>query len=54
MNTIDINEQDQGKRTGVLYPAIKVRTNKDGDVEFELFQNPWKLTHIIDWTEKGK
>jgi len=51
---IDINEQDKSKSTGVLYPAIKVRTNKDGEIEFELFQNPWKLGNIIDWTKKGK
>lgn len=51
---IDINEQDKGKSAGVLYPAIRVRTNKEGDVEFELFQNPWKLVNIIDWTKKGQ
>jgi hypothetical protein len=27
--------------------------NKQGELQFDLFQNPWKLTNIIDWT-KGK
>jgi len=51
---IEINDQDKDKSTGVLYPAAKLKVNKDGDLEFELFQNPWRLTNIIDWTAKGK
>jgi len=49
---VEINDQDKDKSTGVLYPAAKLKVNKDGDLEFELFQNPWKLTNIIDWTAK--
>jgi hypothetical protein len=49
---IDINDQDKSKSSGVLYPAAKLKVNKDGDLEFELFQNPWQLTNIIDWTKK--
>jgi hypothetical protein len=48
---IDINDQDKSKSSGVLYPAAKVKLNKEGQIEFELFQNPWKLTNIIDWTK---
>lgn len=51
---IDINDKDKDKSTGVLYPAAKLKVNKDGDLEFELFQNPWRLANIIDWTAKGK
>lgn len=50
---VEINDQDKNKSTGVLYPTAKLRVNKDGELEFELFQNPWKLVNIIDWT-KGK
>jgi len=48
---VEINDQDKDKSTGVLYPAAKLKINKDGDLEFELYQNPWKLTNIIDWTK---
>lgn len=51
---IEINDQDQNKSTGVLYPAVRIRQNKDGDIEFEAFQNPWRLVNIIDWTPKKK
>ena len=33
----------------LLYPAVRVRTNKDGDIEIEAFQNPWQLMNIINW-----
>jgi len=51
---IDINDQDKDKSTGVLFPAAKLKVNKDGDLEFELFKNPWKLTHILDWSKGTK
>ena len=51
---IDINDGDKDKSTGVLFPAAKLKVNKEGDLEFELFQNPWKLTHIIDWNKGTK
>jgi hypothetical protein len=34
--------------------VTRVRTNKDGDVEIEAFQNPWQLVNIIDWNAKKK
>jgi len=50
---IEINDQDKSKNNGVLYPAVKVTMNKQNELQFDLFQNPWKLTNIIDYT-KGK
>ena len=50
---IEINDKDKNANTGVLYPAVKVTMNKQNELQFYLFQNPWKLTNIIDWT-KGK
>lgn len=50
---IEINDKDKNANSGVLYPAVKVTMNKQGELQFDLFQNPWKLTNIIDWT-KGK
>lgn len=51
---IDINQQDKNKSAGVLYPAAELTVNKEGELQFELFQNPWQLVNIIDWTGKGK
>ena len=51
---IDINDSDKDKSGGVLYPATKFVINKDGQLEFQLFKNPWKLTNIIDWDKAGK
>jgi hypothetical protein len=51
---IEINDQDKSKSTGVIYPMAKIAMNKDGQVQFDLFQNPWQLVSIIDWKPKGK
>jgi hypothetical protein len=51
---IDINDQDNSKSAGVLYPAAELVINTDGDLTLELLQNPWQLTNIIDWKPKGK
>lgn len=46
---IDINEQDKSKSSGVLFPAAQLTLNAQGQLTFELNQNPWKLVDIIDW-----
>jgi hypothetical protein len=51
---IDINDQDAKKSTGVLYPATQLTINSEGALQWELNQNPWQLTNIIDWKPKGK
>jgi len=51
---IEINDQDKNKSAGVLYPSVKVSLNKEGQIQFDLFQNPWQLVNIIDWTPKAK
>ncbi len=51
---IEINDKDQSKSAGVLYPSVKVSLNKEGQVQFDLFQNPWQLTSVLDWRGKGK
>ena len=50
----DINEQDNKKSVGVLYPAAQLIINTDGELQLELRRNPWQLTNIIDWKPKGK
>ena len=44
-----LNDQDKSKNTGVLYPAAQLTINKDGELQLELLQNPWRLSDIIDW-----
>jgi hypothetical protein len=51
---IDINEQDKAKSAGVLAPASKFTINKQGEVQFELYQSPWRLGNIIDWNNKNE
>jgi hypothetical protein len=45
----DLNDQEKSKSTGVLYPAAQVTINKDGELQLDLNQNPWRLSGIIDW-----
>jgi hypothetical protein len=45
----DLNDQDKGKSTGVLYPLCQLAMDKQGQVQFQLNQNPWKLVDLIDW-----
>ena len=50
---IEINDSDKKKSSGVLYPAAQLVINKEGQLEFQLRQNPWKLVNIIDWDKAG-
>jgi hypothetical protein len=46
---ININDQDKGKSAGVLYPATQLTINKDGEPQWDLRMNPWKLNNVIVW-----
>jgi len=50
---ININDKDPKASKGTLLPAAQLIINNDGNLEWNLYQNPWDLTNIIDWT-KGK
>ena len=50
---IEINDSDKDKSGGVLYPAAQLVINKEGQLEFQLNKNPWKLANIIDWNKAG-
>jgi hypothetical protein len=50
---IDLNDTDKKKSSGVLYPAAQLIINKQGQLQFELRRNPWKLVNIIDWNSAG-
>lgn len=51
---IEINDADKSKNGGVLYPAAQLVINKEGQLEFQLNKNPWKLVNIIDWNKAGQ
>jgi hypothetical protein len=50
---IELNDSDKDKSAGVLYPAAQLIINKQGQLQFELRKNPWKLVNIIDWNGTG-
>jgi hypothetical protein len=50
---VEINDSDKDKNAGVLYPAAQLVINKEGQLEFQLNKNPWKLVNIIDWNKAG-
>ena len=55
---INIDDTDKKKSGGVLYPATQLTINKDGEPQWDLRMNPWKLNNIIVWpggnTDKEK
>jgi hypothetical protein len=46
---INLNDKDKDKSEGVLFPAAQLIVNKEGELQWELNQNPWKLVNIIEW-----
>jgi hypothetical protein len=49
---IDINDKDSKKSQGVLLPAAQLIINNQGQLQWELYKNPWQLNNIIDWNKK--
>ena len=45
----DLNDTDKNKSGGALYPAAQLIIDKQGQLQFDLRQNPWKLVDILDW-----
>jgi hypothetical protein len=41
-----ILSSSNSKNTGTLMPAALLRINKEGEIEIENYQNPWKLSNI--------
>ena len=46
---LEINDQDKSKSTGQLFPAAQLILDKEGKLQLDLNQNPWRLSDIIDW-----
>src|SRR5580698_10472282 len=46
---LEINDQDKTKSTGILYPEAQLVLDKTGQLQWDLNQNPWRLSDLIDW-----
>ena len=46
---LEINDQDKSKSTGQLYPAAQLVLDKQGQLQWDLTQNPWRLSDVLDW-----
>ena len=46
---LDLYDKEKNKSSGVLYPATQLVINNDGEPQWELNQNPWRVAGIIDW-----
>jgi hypothetical protein len=45
----ELNSQDKSKSTGMLYPAAQLILDKEGQLQLDLAQNPWRLSDVLDW-----
>jgi hypothetical protein len=45
----DLNDQDHSKSVGILFPLAQLAIDKEGQLQIELNQNPWKLVDVLDW-----
>lgn len=46
---LNLNDQDKSKSEGTLFPAAQLVINGEGEPEWDLKQNPWRLGNILDW-----
>ncbi len=46
---LELNDQDKSKSTGALYPAAQLVLDKQGELQLDLLQNPWRLSALLDW-----
>ena len=46
---LDLNDQDKSKSTGTLYPQAQLILDKQGQLQLDLSQNPWRLSDVLDW-----
>jgi hypothetical protein len=51
---ININDKEKDKSDGVLFPAAQLIINKEGELQWELNQNSWRLTNIIEWNKSDR
>jgi hypothetical protein len=45
----ELNDQDKSKSVGTLYPQAQLILDKEGQLQLDLSQNPWRLSDVLDW-----
>jgi hypothetical protein len=45
----ELNTQDKSKSVGTLYPQAQLILDKEGQLQLDLAQNPWRLSDVLDW-----
>src|SRR5271169_4830648 len=45
----ELNATEKNKSTGTVYPATQLIIDKQGQLQFDLKENPWKLVDVLDW-----
>lgn len=48
LTALELKVGKDGKGTGTLLPAVKLKM-KNGQIEFEAYQNPWRLDQVHQW-----
>jgi hypothetical protein len=46
---LELNDTDKSKSTGVVYPAAQLILDKEGQLQLDLRENPWRLSDVLDW-----
>jgi len=49
---LDLDADSKNKSKGQLLPLCQFKITPDKEVHVELYQNPWRLTDVIDWGKK--
>ena len=44
----DMNDTDNTKSTGFLYPASKLAMDEQGEFHYDLAGTPWSLVNVLD------
>jgi hypothetical protein len=44
----DMNDTDNTKSTGFLYPASRLVTDEQGEFHYDLAGSPWSLVNVLD------
>jgi hypothetical protein len=44
----DMNDTDNAKSTGFLYPASRLVIDEQGEFHYDLAGNPWSLMNVLD------
>jgi len=47
MGALELTITPDGKGSGTILPACKLKVKKQKEIEIETYQNPWKLTDMI-------